>query len=209
MWWADMNLTANLEICWCGTGNQWYSPAAVLAHPQPVVLQPHEDFLPDFWVPLMDWSLVIRINPVINIWPLIKRFSISVFYLGLLSCEESMLQYFPLYFLLSLLALITDWESSCHLQLLLSCTFTVYPASKPPSPTWWSQWRKSMLVTGRLLKLKLTTLGKISDNLVVGVVVFKSSGLLFANASLSCLVFSECLIVRRVWLFCLPSYWCW
>lgn len=95
---------------------------------------------------------------------------------------------------------------SCY--LLLSCSFTAYPTSKPPTPTWWSQWRKSMLVTGRLLELKLTTLGKLSDNLDVGVVVFKSSGLLFVNASELPLVFSECLNMRRVWLNCPPHYWC-
>lgn len=55
-----------------------------------------------------------------------------------------------------------------------------------------------MLVTGMLLELKLTTLGKFSDNLDVGVVVFKSSGQLFVNASGLPLVFSECLNMRRV-----------
>lgn len=35
---ADTDLIgANLEICCCGTGNQWHFPAAVLGHPQPAV----------------------------------------------------------------------------------------------------------------------------------------------------------------------------
>lgn len=55
-----------------------------------------------------------------------------------------------------------------------------------------------MLVTGRLLELKLTTLGKLSDNLDVGVVVLKSSGLLFVNASELPLALSEYLNMSRV-----------
>lgn len=159
-------------------------------------------FLP--WSTLIDWSLMIRTQPCLRkTW----RFSIILFSLTLLFGGAPLLHYFPLYFFLSLIALITDWESSCHLQLLLSCSFMAYPTFKPPTPSWWSQWRKSMLVTGMLLELKLTTLGKFSDNLDVGVVVFKSSGQLFVNASGLPLVFSECLNMRRVWLNC-PHYWC-
>lgn len=99
--------------------------------------------------------------------------------------------YFPRSSISPLFPLVSSWsrhtdhlqqnrvKSSRHIQLLLSCSFKVLSKNSPL----WSQSRKSMLVTGRLLELKLTTLCRICDNLKdVGLVVFKSSGLLFANA---------------------------
>lgn len=86
-------------------------------------------------------------------------------------------------------------ECSRRIQLLLPCSFKA-----DPNPPRWSQWRKSMLVTGGLLELKLTTLGRICDNLKdVGLLVFKSLGLLFCKCfSKLHSAFSECLNRRIV-----------
>ncbi len=91
-------------------------------------------------------------------------------------------------------------KSSRHIQLLLSCSFKVLSKNSPL----WTQWRKSMRVTGGLLELKLTTLCRICDNLKdVGLVVFKSSRLLLHSK------FSECLNMRIVKWNHPPHYWCW
>lgn len=199
-------------ICCCGTGNQMAFPCSCVRPPATSgvpVPKPLEDFHPNaserrtllcrHWWNLTDWLLALRNRAVINLQPCWRHSMMTwcssfMLFFCLLSCQASLqpistLTFSPLSPLVSSHRTLTsksgeEWECSCHIQLLLSCSFKALSKKKNPQ---WTQWRKSMLVTGGLLELRKLLAGFVISWGLLDWLYLSPQDCYFVIAALSCI----------------------